>query len=98
MARLIMIGTCSNCGKTVTSKYPFEVGECSCHNPPVQVPLELAILPAPKIQKALQKVSKLSGVPADQLAEALLKEITEAVKKGLRVAAKEKMREASLEC
>lgn len=85
MTRLIMVGTCQckNPVVQVVSKYPFELGVCpNCKR---EVPLQLAILPAPKIRKALEKVSEASGVPVDQLAEALLKQMADAVKRGFTI-------------
>lgn len=77
-----MVGECPKCGKTITSKYPFEIGECHCKNPTVQVKLELAIIPAPKIQQAIEAVEKHSGIPAEQLVTKLLHETAEAMVRG----------------
>lgn len=85
MAKIVMVGTCSNCGATVTSRYPFLIGECLCRGNPVEVPLEPALVLAPRHMKKIEKVSELSGIPVEKLTEALLKEITEAVLKGLDV-------------
>ena len=85
MVKLIMVGTCSECGKTVTSRYPFMIGECPCKNPPVDVLLEPALILAPRHMKKIQRVSEVSGIPVEKLTEALLKEITGAVLKGLDV-------------
>lgn len=80
-----MVGTCPECGAQVVSRYPFEIGICHCRGNPIQVPLQLAIIPAPKIQKAIQKVSDVSGVAVEDLTDTLLKEASKAVMRGLRV-------------
>ena len=85
MAKLVMVGTCPECGATVTSRYPFMIGECLCKGNPVEVPLEPTLVLAPRHMRKLEVVSKHSGIPLDKLADALLKEISEAVMKGLKV-------------
>ena len=85
MVKSIMVGTCSECGKTIVSRWPFQIGECSCKNPPVQVPLEMALVLPPSQMKRIEKVSELSEVPVEELMDALLKEISEAVLRGLKV-------------
>ena len=87
MAKLIMVGTCPECGATITSRYPFMIGECNCKGNPIEVPLEPALILAPRYMKRIQRVSELSGVPVDKLADALLKEASEAVLRGLKVEA-----------
>ena len=84
MAKLVMIGKCPNCGKVVQSRFPFEIGECKCENPPIQVPLEPALILPPRYMKKIEKVSELSEVPVEELVDALLKEISEAVLRGLK--------------
>ena len=85
LVKLLMVGECQckNPAVQVVSRYPFEFGVCpQCG---AEVPLQLAILPAPKIQKALMQVSEASGVPVEELAEALLKKMAEAVKRGFMI-------------
>lgn len=84
MVKLLMVGECPSCGKTVTSRYPFMIGECKCENPPVAVPLELALILPPRYMKKLEKVSELSEVPVEELTDALLKAVSEAVLRGLK--------------
>ena len=74
MAKLIMVGQCPHCKKEITSRYPFEIGECKCRNPPVQFSLQLAIIPAKRHMKVIQRISELSGVPVEKLVNALLEE------------------------
>lgn len=66
-------------------RYPFEIALCKCENPPVEVPLELALIPAPRHVKKLREIAEHSGVPMEKLAEALLKEMAQAVKRGLMI-------------
>lgn len=85
MAKLIMVGTCPECGATVTSRYPFMIGECLCKGNPIEVPLEPALVLAPRHMKKIEKVSELSEVSVEELMDALLKEVREAVLRGLKV-------------
>jgi len=96
MAKLIMVGTCPHCGRTITSKYPFQLGLCHCKNLVVQIPLELAIIPVPKIQKMLEVVEEYSGIPAEQLVSKLLEETSEALVRGLKINKKEKKSHPSI--
>ncbi len=74
LAKLIMVGQCPNCGAEVASRFPFEIGLCRCKNSPVEVPLQLAIIPAKRIMEKIEQVSSLSGVPVEKLVNAMLKE------------------------
>lgn len=67
-----MIGECLNCGVTVTSRFPFEVGECRCKNPPVQVPLRLAVLPAKRHIKQLREIAEFRHTNIKRLVKELL--------------------------
>lgn len=77
-----MVGTCPNCGAEVTSRYPFEIGECYCKNPAVEVPLQLAIIPRPHTMKVLERISELSGVSVEKLVNALLEAAADQVLEG----------------
>ena len=89
MAKLIMVGTCPNCGAQVVSRYPFEIGECKCENPHVQVTLEPALLLPPRYRRKLEQASKHSGIPMERLLDALLKEASAQLLRGLTVERKE---------
>lgn len=90
MTRLIMVGKCPKCGTQVTAKYPFQIGICPHCNPSTEVPLQLAIIPTPKIQRAIEVVEKHSGVTAEKFLAELLEETSKALVRGLEVDKKKK--------
>lgn len=51
----------------------------------VQVELQPALVLAPRHMKKIEKVSELSDIPLEKLMDALLKEVSEAVMRGLKV-------------
>jgi hypothetical protein len=86
MAKLKMVGTCPECGAIIVSRYPFMLGECFCKgNPAIEVPLEPALILAPRHLKQIEKVSKNSGIPVPQLTDALLTEASKAVMRGMKI-------------
>ena len=84
MVRLVKIGKCGNCGKEFVRPPSCTHAACNCENPPVEVPLEMALILPPRYMKKIEKVSELSDVPVEKLMDALLKEISKAVMKGLK--------------
>jgi hypothetical protein len=72
MTKLVMIGECSNCGATVVSRFPFEIGICHCSNPHREVKLQLAIIPAKRHMKQLRKVAGFRPTDIKKLIAELL--------------------------
>ena len=72
MVKLIMVGVCPECGAQVTSRYPFQIGECRCKNPPVEVHLKLAIIPAERHIKKLREIAEFRKTSIKKLVIELL--------------------------
>ena len=82
MAKLIMVGTCPNCGAEVVSRYPFEVGICRCSNPAVEISLKPVLELSGKLLDRVQRIADLSGIPLEKLVNSLLLEAGKAVLEG----------------
>jgi len=67
-----MLGRCPNCGAEIVSRYPFEIGICHCRGNPVEVPLRLAIIPAERHIKTLEKIAEFRSVSIKKLIAELL--------------------------
>ena len=72
MAKLVMLGRCPNCKRTVISRFPFEIGRCPDCNPSVEVPLKLAILPSKRHVEKLEEIAKFRDVSVKRLIKELL--------------------------
>ena len=72
MVKLVMLGRCPNCHATIVSRFPFQIGECKCKNPVVQVPLKLAIIPAKRHVKKLEEIARFRDVSVKKLIKELL--------------------------
>lgn len=84
MAKLRMVGVCSNCGTQFVRPLPCTHAACDCQSV-IEIPLEPALILAPRHLKQIEKISKLSGVAVDKLTDSLLQEINKAVMRGIKV-------------
>lgn len=84
MARLVAVGKCEACGAEFVRPASCSHAACNCQSA-VAVPLELAIILPPRYMKKLEIASQHSDIPIDKLTDALLKEASKAVMRGLEV-------------
>ena len=63
--KLVMVGKCSKCRKTVTRPYPCEVAVCDCANPPMPIPLEphVKIILRMRNGRKLREIISRSKIP-----------------------------------
>jgi hypothetical protein len=73
--KIVMFGTCPNCGKEYQRKLPADAAACTCGNPDaVLVPL-VPVLDLPStLYKSYSKIAELAGVSVEQLVNELLTE------------------------
>lgn len=62
-----MVGACSECGAQVVGRFPFERKACHCKNPPIQVKLKLAIIPAERHVKQLKDIAEFRNTSVKKL-------------------------------
>jgi hypothetical protein len=73
--KFAMVGQCPRCGKKYVRVPIVDAAACMCRNPDaVLVPLQPALIVSARTYAKFARISKLSGVPLEQLVSALLEE------------------------
>jgi hypothetical protein len=73
--KLVMIGSCPNCGKEYVRVSIVDAAACDCQNPDaVLVPLEPALIVSKRTYAKFAKLAQLAGVSVERLANEMLME------------------------
>lgn len=73
--KLVMIGTCPNCGKELKRKLPVDLAVCECRNPDVvAVPLSPALLLPNRVYAKWSKIAALANIDTEMLINKVLEE------------------------